>query len=133
MEVNIHYGKELPVSLDKQKQFEKYVKRLLIEFLRKSIKDNALLINRSLRQLKINYRDLSRIVPRLVKVVHFNGGFVLGLNDSVELKGYIALNVIKSLEYGSQITGYPKPVILLWVKYVKSEIVNVYRSFIGMR
>lgn len=115
--------KNLPSIPEELKgDFEEFVRTILVSMLESCLKRHKTYYTSVLNLYKIDFYIILRLVDDLVVVRSARRGFVITLNNMIECNGYSVEGLFKMIEYGSTITGYPRPYFRNVFRFFDSNI-----------
>lgn len=133
MKLTFLYKKLPSIRDDLKSGFEEFVRVILVSMLKDCLKRHKTYYTSVLNLYKIDFYIILRLVDDLVIVRDFRGGFVITLNNQLECNGYSVEGFFKMVEYGSIITGNPRPYFRNVFKYFESNIQKYALIFKNVR
>lgn len=80
----------------------------------------------------ISYKEVIKELPRFIQISAINDKLFIGFTDRVILNKTNLRNVINSIDYGSNLTGYPKRIFCNYFKQLTQHINKYYLMFWGL-
>lgn len=129
MFIEIYY-KDLPKIKDTDRfNFERFIKIITINLLKNCLKKHEKEYNYVLNLYKIEFYIIFNVIGKLVYVRRIEGGFRIGLNNMVKVKGYSILNILKLVDYGAPNIIFPKRYVNNLFSYLKENMFKFALKF----
>ena len=132
MFTEIIYNKNCPVNFENRDKFEAFIREYTISKLFRVIKVKTVYLNQVLEGFDISCNDILNNLKPLVKTIKTKNGFKLYLSPRVEIKGVRITTVIKAVDFGSTISGVPKPIFYPILREIKNNISRHYLQYLGL-
>ena len=132
MFVEILYDKKCPVRYENRYKFEKFIENLTNMYICSVIERKKYYINNLLEDFDLTYKDLIVNSKKLIKCNHISNGFHLCISGPLEIKGVNIQDLLHAMEFGSNVTGLPKPIFYPILKSIKNNIKIHYIQYLGL-
>lgn len=131
MNIFVRFDKKCPVKFKFRDSFKEFIRQCVIAQYRILIKRKRIYIDKILQPFKLNSNEIVNELDNLVKVSGVHDGFRIYLSPMVEIKNMNLLAVLKAIDFGSELTGLPKPLFYPVLKYIKQNITRYYLKYLG--
>lgn len=132
MGVRIHYTKYLNIPYPDRKRFEKFIRLCTVDEMYTMIRNNEKYINENLGELDLHMNEITpKVLNRLIRVRSLGYSFILDFNPMVFHHKKSLRTLLNIFDYGSRITGLPKPIFNPILTYMKDHIGEYYLKYMG--
>ena len=112
-------------------RFKKFIESYLIHSFTNILNRKKNYLKPYLQALSVKYSDILPKIPQFFRVFYMEDGMVISYVTSIYIYEKSLENIVKSIDYGSSLTGYPKHIFTPILLSIKRNIDKFYVRFLG--
>lgn len=121
----------LSFTIKSKRRFVLMVRKYLIINYRMLIINNRDVINKKLSPIHVSHKELLDNLDNFIIVHGCESGILVGFNPLTTINKISMSGIVKSIDYGSRITGSPFPLFSPILTNLQRMMIPLYQKFIG--
>lgn len=132
MSVRIYYNKYLNIPYPDRKKFEAFIKLCTIDEMLTMLRNNKEYIKNNKGDLDLHTEEITpKVLNSLIRVQSLGYSFILDFNPMVKHRTKSLRTLFNIFDYGSSLTGLPKPIFNPILTYMRDHIGEYYLKYMG--